>query len=272
MRLRAGICLIFILLLISMAMMASGLKRFVKTSKPVNEEEIESIDYVRDGIRAAYPRLAPVSGNESLIRLNDLILKDFNKILQIYEFNPLAGVEQAPADEARVPTVLNITYRVTLNNPMYTSIYYLASYNSPFAAHPTDLVYTTNIDRAKERRIVLSDIIKIDMDFVNNFRSWKLVNDEQYPDYIKQGIKDYISAVSNEDLLSGMMAADIIGSGNLLGIFTYLTDDSLVISIGLPNYLGDHAEYEMDYSSLRPYLNPDFYQNFMQALRETAGL
>jgi hypothetical protein len=54
-----------------------------------------------------------------------------------------------------------------------------------------------------------------------------------------------------------MKAADIIGSENRMDIYSYLTDNSLGISIGLPNYLGDHIELESDYNSLKPYLKPE---------------
>ena len=37
-----------------------------------------------------------------------------------------------------------------------------------------------------------------------------------------------------------------------------MTTDSLGISIGVPNYLGDHVEFEMDYNTLKPYLNPTY--------------
>jgi hypothetical protein len=157
---------------------------------------------------------------------------------------------------------LKITYELKLNNPLYTSIYYLAAYSSSFSAYPTDLAYTTNLDKTKGSRIVLGDIIKLDKNFVSNFRTWNLVGEAEYPDFIKQGIKDYMSNINDEDLLSGMKAADKIGSGNHLDMYSYLTPDSLGISIGVPNYLGDHVDFEMDYNALKPFLNPEFSPNF----------
>jgi len=222
---------------------------------------VENVEYIRDGIKAAYPQLIAAVENDSIKRINELILADFNRILQIYAFNPFMQPAPAPTQAANIPVILNISYQIKLNAPEYISILYFAAYNSPYAAHPTELVYTTNIDRESGRRLTLGDIVRLDTDFAENFKNWSPVNENKYPEYIIQGIMDYISGLSNEDLLSGMKAADIIGSGNLLNIFSYLTDDRLGISIGLPNYLGDHAEFEMDYASLSPYLDPLFYRS-----------
>jgi len=253
MRTNAILCLIIALLLLGILAIVNGKNQEVEVNKQVFEEQIESVEYIRDGVMASYPFID--SGEKNSDKINELILKDFNSILEIYQIDPFLF---APAPEQEIPIILNVSYIIKLNNPIYTSIYYIAAYNNPFAAHPTQLVYTTNIDKAKGVRIVLGEIIKLDMNFVNNFRSWKLQKEEQYPEDVKQAIIEYVSGISNEDLLAGMKTADIIGSGNLLGIYSFLTENSLGISIAVPNYLGDHVEFTMDYNSLKSFINPDF--------------
>lgn len=262
MRLKVILCLTIALLFIGVVVILGTVKRSTQTNMNISEERIESIEYMKEGINAKYPKFVEVGDNEYLTKLNDVILKDFNKILQIYAFNPFPEPEPGPTKSVQIPTILNIIYELKLNNPKYTSIYYLASFKSSFSAYPTDLVYTTNIDKTKGSRIVLGDIVKLDKDFVSSFRSWNLVGETEYPDFIKQAIKEYTSNISDEDLLSGMKAADKIGSGNLLDIYTYLTPDSLGISIGVPNYLGDHVDFEMNYNNLKPYLNPESSLSF----------
>lgn len=260
MRKRLKLFLILVALAIGAAHITAALGGYIQTVVNVaniEAERIVSVEYIREGVSAAYPKFTSERGSEGLELLNDLILKDFNRILQIYAFEPF--IVPAPTPGAQQPVILKINYQIKLNNPEYVSILYLAAFSSPFAAHPTNLVYTTNIDRREGKRLVLGDLIRLDMDFVSFFKSWKLADEKKYPDFIKQGIEEYISGISNEQLLSAFMAADIIASGNLMGIYSYLTEKSLGISISLPNYLGDHAEFEMDYNSLAPYLKQDLF-------------
>lgn len=226
----------------------------------MDKQRIEDVEYIRAGVRASYPGLISddYDENEKLSLINELILKDFNKILQLYSFNPYPEPPSGALSDGKTATILNITYQIMLNNPKYISIYYLASYSAPFAAHPTNLVYSTNIDKSRGQRLALGDLVNLEIAFADSLRGKKPVNEEQYPEYIKQGIAAYLSALSSEELLEGMRTADIIGAKNRMNIYSYMTADSLGISIGLPNYLGDHIELEADYDSLKPYLKSDF--------------
>lgn len=248
----AGICLIIALLIVYIVL-ATDFVGYIQTGGNTGAERIERVEYVNEGISAAYPKIIAADESGSIDRINELILEDFNRILQIYSFTPFE-----PAPGTVQATVLDISYQIKLNNTEIISILYLAAFNSPYAAHPTRLVYTSNIDRKNSKRLTLGDIVRLDTDFVVNFKGWRLVNEEKYPEYIKQGIKDFLSGMETETLLEGMKSADIIGAENRLGIYSYLTEDSLGISLGLPNFLGDHAEFEMDYQSLAPYLEPGF--------------
>jgi len=250
----AGICLIIALIIICIVL-ATDFAGYIQTGGNTGAERIERVEYVNEGISAVYPKIIAANENEAIDRLNEIIMEDFNRILQIYSFTPFEPDRMSPGQGA---IILDISYQIKLNNPEIISIFYLAAFNSPYSAHPTRLAYTSNIDRKNLKRLVLGDIVRLDTDFVVNFKGWKLVNEEKYPEYIKQGITEYISGMETETLLSGMKTADIIGSENKLGIFSYLTGDRLGISLGLPNYLGDHAEFEMDYQSLASYLEPGF--------------
>jgi len=249
----AGICLIVTFFIICIVL-ATDFAGYIQTGSNNGAERIERVEYVNEGITASYPKIIAADESVSIDRLNELILEDFNRILQIYSFTPF---EPVPTP-GQASVILDISYQIKLNNPGIISILYLAAFNSPYAAHPTRLVYTSNIDRKNSKRLTLGDIVRLDTDFAVDFKGWRLVNEKKYPEYIKQGIKDFISGMETETLLSGMKSADIIGSENRLGIFSYLTEDRLGISLGLPNFLGDHAEFEMDYKSLTPYLQPVF--------------
>lgn len=219
-------------------------------------DQVKSITYQKDGIAAQYPELAAGGSEEQLKLWNEIIASDFNKILGIYSFRPIP--EPTPAPAASIPTILKLTYEIKLINNRYVSIFYTASFNSPYAAHPTGLVYTTNLDKEENKRLALSDIVKVNQDFVKNFRSWELVVPEGVNAEVTSAMKDYITNMSDEDLLMGFNAADIIGSGNLYGVYSYLTRDRLGISIGVPNYLGDHMEFEKAYTDLTGFLVQGF--------------
>lgn len=218
--------------------------------------QVEDVIYQKDGIEARYPELVSDGSEEQLRVWNEMIVSDFNKILQIYSFRPFP--EPTPPPAASVPTILKLDYEMKLNSSRYLSIFYVAAFNSPYSAHPSGLVYTTNIDKEEDRRLKLSDIIKLNQDFVKNFRTWDFVAREKGDTEFNRAVGDYITNISDEDLLMGFEASDIIGSGNLYDIFVYLTPKQLGISMGVPNYLGDHIEFERDYSQLKDFLTPEF--------------
>jgi hypothetical protein len=216
---------------------------------------IQNVVYRKDGIDASYPEI--VSGGSDVMRKewNQIIRADFDKILQIYSFQPFP--EPTPSSTGVVPTLLTVSYEIKGNTEGWLSIFYLAQYNSAYSAHPSNLVYTTNIDKRHSRRIRLSDIIEINDAFVEEFRTWKLKDNPQDTKEIQAAIYDYINHISNEELLAGFRAADHIGSDNPWGIYSYLTNDSLGVSIEVPNYAGDHAEFEQALTHLNQYLKPE---------------
>lgn len=220
-------------------------------SDSVDSELIET-PYHKDGIEAVYPRFVSGGTKEQLERWNQLIYKDFDRILQIYSFNPFP--EPAPSPQTSMPVLLRIGYTVKQNSERYLSILYTAAYNSPYSAHPTDLVYTTNIDKEEDRKIRLRDYVKLNLDFVKNFRTWNFIPVEEDNEELNQAIRDYISQMSDQDLLLGFQEADVIGSDNLYGIFSYMTVDRLGISLSVPNYIGDHVEFEADKKNLQEYI------------------
>lgn len=215
------------------------------------DKDIEKVAYEKDGIKASYPQFilgGNTSYNENARVWNKLILNDFNKILQIYSFRPFP--EEAPAPSAAIPTLLTISYRIKANDIKKASILYTADYSSAYSAHPSSLVYTTNIDKINNKRVRLTDYVTVNKDFVKDFRSWTLKTEITDPELL-QAIQDYITSITDEDLLLGFQAADQIGSDNPWGIYSYTTPDNLGISIQAPNYIGDHIEFERPISELQ---------------------
>jgi len=256
-------CIIIISLLLSSCMPKDGKVKDQETSSslvtPVSSGyQVEEVEYEKDGISATYPRIVSGAPEDKLKVWNEIIEKDFNKILQIYSFNPFPELKPT---SAAPPIILNINNEVKINNGRFFSVLYTAAYNSKYSAHPSELVYTTNIDMENSKRLTFSDIIKLDANFVNFIKKGDFISSAKENKELNAAIKDYISQLSNQELINGFKSADIIGGGNEYGIFTYLTPEKLGISLSVPNYLGDHIEIERPYSELSDFMkinvNPD---------------
>ena len=231
-----------------------GQNTLILSSQPDFNDQIEEQHCHKDGIEANYPSVISGSTKEKLKKWNSIITGDFNKILQIYSFNPFPELQPTPTGAA--PVILNVDYDLKLNNSQLASIFYKAAFNSPYSAHPTELVYTTNIDKRNDKRLRLSDMVKLNADFAKDFKSWDFKTYQVGNEVLNNIIRDYIKDMSVEDLLQGFESADQIGSDNLWGVFSYLTHDRLGISVSVPNYIGDHVEFEKNYSEIEDYLKP----------------
>lgn len=226
------------------------------TQLDLNQEQLTTEQYYKDGIEVYYPRFIAGGSESKINKWNEIINKDLNKILHIYSFNPFPDV--SPNQPDTVPTILILGYEVKLNNDRFASFFYTAAFTGKYTAHPTNLVYTTNIDKSKDERLRLPDYINLNEDFVKNFRTWDPIPFEEGNEELDQAIADYINNMSDEDLLLGMKAADQIGSKNVWDIFSYLTPERIGISMGVPNYAGDHVEFEQAYTELEEFINPDY--------------
>ncbi|MDF2487156.1 MAG: hypothetical protein K0R46_3324 [Herbinix sp.] len=218
--------------------------------------EIDTVSVQRDGIYAEYPRIVSGAAREDIDQWNMIIKQDFDKLMQIYSFQPFPG--PTPSSTDVVPTMLQVLYDVKGNTGEWFSIFYQADYNSIYSAHPSNLVYTTNINKRENKRIHLADIVKLNDAFVKDFRSWTLIAPAEVPQEVREAIDDYIGHITEEELLLGFQAADHIGSDNPWGIYSYLTEDKLGISLEVPHYAGDHVEFEQPLARLGMFLKPEF--------------
>mgnify|MGYP001449162833 CR=1 FL=1 len=218
--------------------------------------EVKETPYITERVEASYPTIIGGVSQKKLDKWNQIIKDDFDKILAIYSYDPFAGLDEIPDQANRI--YLRIQYEIKLLNKQFLSILYRASYNSPYAAHPTELVYTTNIDTEKDRRLTLRDLVRLDSSFVSHLRSWEISEIAPINPMLNAVIRTILNDISDEELLDGLNTADQIGSSNRWGIFTYLTPSKLGVSVSVPHFAGDHVELEKAYEELKDYLNPDY--------------
>ncbi len=226
------------------------------SSNSMDEKDIISTYYKKNGVVARYPTFVGGGTEKAISEWNRLISEDFKRILDIYSFQPFPELTQAPTDS--VPTILNINYELMVNNPTIFSVLYRAAFHSSFSAYPTELVYTTNIDKDKNTKLQLKDVVKLDKEFVENFRTWDFILFENDNEELRKAVKDYLAGLSDEELLRGFLQADQINSKNSFGIYSYYRPNSMGISLSVPHYIGDHVEFEREYSKLEKYLKPGF--------------
>jgi len=218
-----------------------------------NVDEVKQVSYQKDGIEAFYPELTAGGTEKQLADWNELIRKDFNQIIQIYAANPFPELKTSP-NEKEIPK-LHLEYEIKDNNKVF-SVFYKAKYLSPYSAYPTELVYTTNIDKEINKRLRLPNIVKINESFVKEFQKWELAPSKEENAAVKEAIEAYRKNLTSKDLQKGFQAADQIGSSNLWQVYSYLTPDKLGISMYAPNYIGDHIELEQSLTELKEYLKP----------------
>lgn len=246
-------CLItMLIILVTFSGCGSVNKKVVMNQNEQGVDKIESQHYSKNGVEGEFPVVTTGEDTKNIQIWNKLIQNDFKKVLGIYSFMPIPA--PAPSPTTATPILLTIRYETKQNNKDRLSILYLADFNATFTAHPTELTYTTNIDKKNNNRLKLSDIVKLNEDFVKEFRGWNFISAEPGNAELNLAIKDYFINMSDEDILLGFKNADIIGSGNLMDVYSYTTPTRLGISFGVPHYIGDHIEFEQDFDKLQNYL------------------
>ncbi|MDF2543280.1 MAG: hypothetical protein K0S47_2998 [Herbinix sp.] len=210
---------------------------------------LEPVEYKEDGVEAYYPQIHAGLPESKKTKLNKILKDDFDNILKIYAFDPYPELNQPKNGTPRYS--LKINYIVKLVNEHFISILYNVDFNTAFAAHPSEMIYTTNLNLDTEERLRLPDMIPINKAFVNEFRTWPFITFEEGNQELNNAIKDYLSNITEEELIQGFKQSDLINSENSWGIYSYLTADKLGVSLAVPHYIGDHVEFEQAYKNLQ---------------------
>ena len=79
--------------------------------------QINKITYRMDHIDASYPQVVSGATQENINEWNDIILSDFNKILDLYSYQPYPELSNGPT-QAKTSN-LTIDYTITLLNDQF---------------------------------------------------------------------------------------------------------------------------------------------------------
>jgi len=188
------------------------------------------------GTKINYPQITDLSDAEKQKELNEIIKNEALKGNNYYK-------------DVDGEVTIDINYKIVCQEPELLSIIYSGVGNVSGAAHPSNLFYTTNLDITNIKSLRLNDIVNINDDFVNMLinGSFKAVNSKYEAEY-----KSEINMLTLEDWKKRLLAAD--PSDKMGSEFSYMTKDSLGISIGVMHALGDHTEFEIKYKDIWKYI------------------
>lgn len=204
------------------------------------------------GTKISYPQISDLSDAGKQKELNEIIKNEALKGNNYYK-------------DVEGEVTIDINYKIVCQEPELLSIIYSGVGNVSGAAHPSNLFYTTNLDITNKKNLRLNDIVNINDDFVNMLinGSFKAVNSEYEAEY-----KAEINMVTLEDWKKNLLAAD--PSDKMGSEFSYMTKDSLGISIGVIHALGDHTEFEIKYKDIWKYIkikDDAHFSEFFKAIK-----
>jgi hypothetical protein len=147
-----------------------------------------------------------------------------------------------------------ISYSVTLATDSILSIRFIVKSFSEFQAYPLVRIKTINIDLNTGKRLTLKGIININSGFVDTFFDY-FRNQKDYKETIEEqainSIERYVMEITTIDAL---ITCD---EPQNIDFCSYLTEDSLGISIGVPHSGGSYTFYESTYLNISKWLIRD---------------
>jgi hypothetical protein len=202
----------------------------ISSNTHIEQQSYELIQakYSEHGIVIKYPQITKLKDTAKQKSLNQILKTEAVKGLHEHVDS---------GTEAHV----EIDYEIKRQSERFLSVQYTGVCYVKDAAYPNHIFYTTNLDMKQASILRLSDLVKIDKPFIDLIKSGKFsaVEPEQ---------KDLLGNLTQDDLILALASADVPeGSPVEAGIesFSYLTSDSLGISIPVAHAVGDHAEYEI---------------------------
>lgn len=155
---------------------------------------------------------------------------------------------------------MHIDYRIERSDSDFFSVTFEGLYNNKAAAHPINYFNSLTIDLKKGEVVTLSELYRIDSDFVELIQekfneqipAW-LVEEKGYlPNEISGLYEEIVSSYGGTILLESLQQTD----KNSDCIFhSYLSNTALGISVPLIYALGDHIEIMIAYEELEQFRN-----------------
>ncbi|MCL2610817.1 MAG: hypothetical protein FWE02_03965 [Defluviitaleaceae bacterium] len=183
-----------------------------------------------ENIKITYPQIIMANEEKQNI-INMIIWKEMNNMLLYFP--------------ERDELTLEITYEIKVMSDRLLSIIYTGVGFVQGAAGPLIIFFTTNINIITGERIVLSDVLNINDEFIELLKSDYILYSILNLD-LRKFIKEIISRENFSIRLKNADNSKYIGTIYKSEIFTYFTNNGLGISIGgLGRGAGSHVELEI---------------------------
>ncbi len=190
------------------------------------------VTYNNGGISIKYPEL---TGMVDLAAQSAL-----NQFISDAALNGTDGIDPSETDYEIVDTV-------TLNTADVFCVIFDGYSSTQGAAHPYTFLHTLILDAANKQSVRLNDLVKVDADFVEMLKNAEYTSmSYDITPGIRQDIIDYLDSSGTEGWLTMLAYADTDGAETQ----SFLTTDSLVVSVGVPYALGGHVEIVLPYTQL----------------------
>lgn len=213
---------------------STNLNKTNSNSKYIHSYNLISALYSINDIHIKYPQLINLGDKNKQSIINDLIKTEALKVLNYYK-------------DSTNDLTLEIDYTIKKQDLNILSIIYSGIGYIKGAAHPNNLLYTTNIDINTGKKLRLKDIVNINKNLTSKF-----INGDFKP--LNPYVDHTLSNFSNEELLKTLESADSLDnldSKTHSDVFSYLTNDSLGISMNVSHAAGDHTEFEIKLTDIK---------------------
>lgn len=209
------------------------------------EYDIVTVTYHEENVVVEYPKLTNYHDEEKQEAINELIKTAAVKPYQ----DTIASLDSDQKYEAEG------SFEIKLKNEKILSIAYTSYNNITPSAHPYHLFFTTNIDLNTGKQLFLTDFVsEIDNDFIHTLKEAKYVGDIE-SEY-EQNIRNMAFGLyENDEKLISELTRSQEGTN---GIYVYVTEGALGISMPVAHVAGDHAEFEISIQKLKERVKLDW--------------
>ncbi|AST93895.1 hypothetical protein BC6307_22755 [Sutcliffiella cohnii] len=202
------------------------------------EYDIVTVTYHEENVAVEYPKIINFHDEGKQETINELIKTAAIKPYQ----DTIASLDSDQQYEA------DGSYEIKLKNEEILSIAYRSYNNVTPSAHPYHLFFTTNIELNTGKQLFLTDFVsEIDIDFINTLKEAKYVGDIE--NEYEQDIRNMAFGLYEND--EKLILELTKSQEGMNGIYVYVTEDALGISMPVAHVAGDHAEFEISINDLK---------------------
>jgi hypothetical protein len=199
--------------------------------------EITKVSYIEKDVLINYPQITILNDINKQKIVNEIIKNEALKVINEYN-----GIDNEFS--------LEIFYEVKWNSENLLSIQYNGYGSVNGGPYPNNIFFTTNIDIDKGIKLKIKDLLNIDESFIEKFKAEKYYKPYDSELNVESEAEYEFNKYTINELIEYFKKADNIGGVNQANIFSYLTKDSLGISISVAHAIGGHVEFEIEYQQI----------------------